>query len=662
MRQRKTFAAVVAIAASVAAIVASSAGPVSARSAVTPRTTAAPPSGRTVMPPAPDAAPTIFYGNLAGYETYRAGATTATTTFVAPRVTCGTADTGIAPGTYGQESARFGTQQYRYAAAVDMACHGGVLTTTPVLWTSGLETAFSDPVAVGDKITTTLTSTGTTTTVTIRDTTAGHTFTHTATGNEGYANLEYVGVDAIQESGQSLPVPTFSPVLFTGTLIAGKSLSQISPRTTLADDLGCLVEMIATTITNSQNFTVELPPVNVTDFTPDTGLAGSTLTIDGSGFNSKTKVTFQGGQTSKKMTLVSAHEITALVPLTALSGPIVVTNSTAPLGTLTTPCSFNVQPVILSYTPGAGPTGTSVTIGGGGFSNIQDVRFGAMPAAYSSTTPTSIKAIVPNGDAIATPITVDTIWGSATTAPRLFRPTLAITGFSPVTARPLATVTITGIGFNSSSKAKFSGKVAVTHVVSSTELTAIVPLGSVAGPITVTNSAAPAGTVTANGSFDVQPVITSFTPTSGPTGKAVTINGGGFSQVTSVLFGGMPAVFTVSSSTVIKATVPNGDAVAAPITVTTAAGSASSSQSYTPTLAITGFSPTSGPAGTTVTITGVGFNSKSAVKFKGKAAVAHFVSSTQLTATVPVGALPGPITVTNSTAPAGTVTSASSFG
>jgi IPT/TIG domain-containing protein len=63
-----------------------------------------------------------------------------------------------------------------------------------------------------------------------------------------------------------------------------------------------------------------------------------------------------------------------------------------------------------------------------------------------------------------------------------------------------------------------------------------------------------------------------------------------------------------------------------------------------------------------VTITGIGFNSSSIVKFNGTAAssVIH-VSSTQLKATVPSTATTGPITVTNTTAPTGTVSSGANY-
>lgn len=158
------------------------------------------------------------------------------------------------------------------------------------------------------------------------------------------------------------------------------------------------------------------------------------------------------------------------------------------------------------------------------------------------------------------------------------------------------------------------------------------------------------------------PTVSSFTPTSGITGSTVTINGTSFVPGATVKFGALasPSVIFMSG-TQIKATVPNG-AVTGKISVTTAAGTATSTSNFTVTLSITGFSPTSGPTGTVVTITGVGFNSSSSVKFNGTVAssVVH-VSSTQLKATLPSTATTGPISVTNTTTPTGTVRSAANY-
>lgn len=78
----------------------------------------------------------------------------------------------------------------------------------------------------------------------------------------------------------------------------------------------------------------------------------------------------------------------------------------------------------------------------------------------------------------------------------MFHPTLSITSFTPGSASHGGTVTIVGVGFTSSSTVKFHGvaATAVTHV-SSTKLKAVVPGTARSGPITVTNTSAPIGTV-----------------------------------------------------------------------------------------------------------------------------------------------------------------------
>jgi endonuclease G len=73
---------------------------------------------------------------------------------------------------------------------------------------------------------------------------------------------------------------------------------------------------------------------------------------------------------------------------------------------------------------------------------------------------------------------------------------------------------------------------------------------------------------------------------------------------------------------------------------------------------ITSFSPASGAAGTTVTISGYNFGTTPTVQFNGATAVASVSGGTTITATVPAGAGTGPITVSGT---GGTDTSASNF-
>lgn len=87
--------------------------------------------------------------------------------------------------------------------------------------------------------------------------------------------------------------------------------------------------------------------------------------------------------------------------------------------------------------------------------------------------------------------------------------------------------------------------------------------------------------------------------------------------------------------------------------VITAAGTAS----------ITGFSPSSGPSGTTVIISGTNFSTvlaSNTVTFNGVHATVSGATIGQITATVPVGAITGRISITvNGTG--GTATSSSDF-
>ncbi len=154
-----------------------------------------------------------------------------------------------------------------------------------------------------------------------------------------------------------------------------------------------------------------------------------------------------------------------------------------------------------------------------------------------------------------------------------------------------------------------------------------------------------------------QVAIIEFTPNQGPIGQSVTIYGTGFSATpgsNTVTFNGTSA--TVSSATVNKlvVTVPSG-ATTGTIAVTSPNGSASSADSFSVgsavgAPAITGISPTIGVAGTSVTITGTGFDaavSKNNVNLNVSYTLPTSATSTQIVAPAPVGATSGHVTVSN---------------
>ena len=239
-----------------------------------------------------------------------------------------------------------------------------------------------------------------------------------------------------------------------------------------------------------------------------------------------------------------------------------------------------------------------------------------------------------------------------------FIPAPTITSFTPTTGATGTTVTITGTNFTGATAVSFGGTVATSFtIVSATSITAVVATGTT-GTIAVTTAG---GTTTSSSSctFIPAPTITSFTPTTAGAGATVTITGNYFIDVTAVKFGGTAATsFTVVSATNITAIVGSG--TSGSVSVTTPGGTATSSGTFTfiQAPAITSFTPTTGGAGTTVTITGTNFTGATAVKFGGTNATSFtVVSATSITAVVASGTT-GTIAVTT---PGGTAISSGSF-
>ena len=220
-----------------------------------------------------------------------------------------------------------------------------------------------------------------------------------------------------------------------------------------------------------------------------------------------------------------------------------------------------------------------------------------------------------------------------------------------------STVSILGQGFIGSTSVSFGGVNATKFTVfSDNYVTANVPTGGKTGTVTVVR---PSGNLNSIQQFKVTPTISSISPTSGPIGTVVTINGTGLTQTTKVTFGGVKATtFTVNSDSRVSATVPSG-AKTGKITVTTSGGSATSSSTFNVTPTISSFSPPSGKVGTIVTITGTGLTQTTGVTFGGVAATTFTVNSDiQVTATVPTGAITGKIVITST---GGTATSSGTF-
>lgn len=143
-----------------------------------------------------------------------------------------------------------------------------------------------------------------------------------------------------------------------------------------------------------------------------------------------------------------------------------------------------------------------------------------------------------------------------------------------------STITILGTNLTGTTSVKFDGVASTFRVVSSSEITAVIPSAAKTGNITVKT---PSGTLTTVQTFKVTPVVTAFSPESGPVGTEVTITGTGLTGATAVTFGGVKATtFSVKSATEVTADAPTG-AKTGPIAVTTPGGTATSAGTFTVT-------------------------------------------------------------------------------
>ncbi len=224
-----------------------------------------------------------------------------------------------------------------------------------------------------------------------------------------------------------------------------------------------------------------------------------------------------------------------------------------------------------------------------------------------------------------------------------------ISDFNPKNGPVGTEVTITGSGFTTANMVYIGSESTLDFVVDNdNQIRVNVPASASTGKIQVHISTG-AGSSSATYTLTDAPAITSIDPVTGPVGTEVTITGSKFTGVTSLsLAGGSVDNYVIVSDTEIKATV-SASAYSGVARVTANHGSANGSQSFTVTgtPTVTGFSPTSGPVGTVVTITGTGFDNISSVIVAG-ATASNFtrVSSTEIKATVSSTAAGGSMRVT----------------
>ena len=394
----------------------------------------------------------------------------------------------------------------------------------------------------------------------------------------------------------------------------------------------------------------------ITKLKPATGAVEAGVKIKGSNFGDErddSTVTFNGTEV-RVYDSWGDTKIDVEVPGEATTGPVVVTvGGVVSNGvTFTVTGSESSAPTISSLEPDSGPEGTSIVITGANFGALKGtstVAFNGMAATPTNWSDTSITVAVPmgaaTGDVVVTVDGTPSSGVSFTVAP-------AIGSLSPDAGPEGATVEITGTSFGTSqgtSTVTFNGTGATPTSWSDTSITVTVPAGATTGSVVVTVG----GTPSDGASFTVTPAIGSLSPIAGPEGTTVEITGmsfGAMQGTSSVTFNGTPvATYTSWSDTSITVTVPVGATTGN--VVVTVGGEASNGVSFAVGTdpVISGLNPDSGPAGTTVEITGANFGASqgtSSVTFNGAGATPANWSDTSITVAVPANATTGPVVVT----------------
>jgi uncharacterized repeat protein (TIGR03803 family) len=160
-------------------------------------------------------------------------------------------------------------------------------------------------------------------------------------------------------------------------------------------------------------------------------------------------------------------------------------------------------------------------------------------------------------------------------------------------------------------------------------------------------------------SFDMGlPPFTRSTANEGKVAATIDFLGQGFTDTTSVSFGGtLATTFHATSDTLLTAKIPVG-ALTGVVKIVTSTGTLLGSHNFKVLPTVKTISPTSGVVGTVVTITGTGLTQATKVTFGGKAGTFTVNSDSQITAPVPTTAKTGKIEVTT---PGGAASSATTF-
>ncbi|WP_181899446.1 IPT/TIG domain-containing protein [Flagellimonas nanhaiensis] len=233
--------------------------------------------------------------------------------------------------------------------------------------------------------------------------------------------------------------------------------------------------------------------VEITGFTPQKGTKDTEVTINGKNFATtviENTVKFNG--TTATLTSASATQLKVNVPEGATTGPITLKVGQFPLVTSDTDFMVIHPPIISSFSPDSGLTGTEVTIQGQNFSEVtgdNKVRFGNILVTEFITTSTT-KLVVKVPEMAVTgkiSVTVNELTAESTDnftvigSPNIIQvsPNQGIVG-------DVVNITMENAGINpEDNEVRFNGVLAKVDAVDGNVITTAVPEGATTGKVTV---------------------------------------------------------------------------------------------------------------------------------------------------------------------------------
>jgi uncharacterized protein (TIGR03437 family) len=424
---------------------------------------------------------------------------------------------------------------------------------------------------------------------------------------------------------------------------------------------------------NGLTFTIQsATALSISSLSPNSATAGSgafVLTVFGANILSGATVLWNGGALAT--TFVNSGQLNATVGanLIASVGTATITVQNPNSGVISNALNFVISLGSLSvsslYPVGAtaGGPGFTLTVNGTNFLSGAMVLWNGSGLTTTFINSTQLTAAV-SASLIASVgtanVTVQNPGGGSASNSVTFNvnssTTLSLYSTSPSAATAGGagfTMTVNGAAFANSATVLWNGSPLGTAFVSPAQLYATVPVNLIASPGTVTITVQNPGGVTTNGiPFTINGngslSLTSLSPNSATVGGplfTMTVSGAGFQSGASVLWNGFGLTTTFITSTQLLGTVPASLIAAvgsATITVQNPGGAISNVLTFTINSSVppglSSLSPSSAAAGgsaLTLTVNGSGFVTGSIVYWNNSALATSYVSTGQLSATVP---------------------------